>query len=209
MCFFKGFFVSPPNCFSYPGRRKQKQRQRQRRQQCQPPPWPIDHDINQNQFESYILWLQFLILTMFFSMRVAMCFANFIAPKHVVSCLFDINLYVTYCKLSLRTTSVCIVNAFPQIAALVQLQKVWRGRGSNCTKLSRGYLEPCWSDDDVKTPAAMPRGLTSVCACTDPVLPCALNSMDAKCKSLPMSRADRELSYKEPRNAFCLETGWL
>lgn len=56
---------------------------------------------------------------MFFSMRVAMCFANFIAPKHVVSCLFDINLYVTYCKLSLRTTSVCIVNTFPRIAALV------------------------------------------------------------------------------------------
>ena len=28
-------------------------------------------------------------------------------------------------------------------------------------------------------------------------------SMDAKCKSLPMSRFDRELSYSEPRNAFC------
>ena len=53
-------------------------------------------------------------------MRVAMCFAKFVAPKHVVSCLFDINLYVTYSKLSLRTNSVCIVNTFPQIAALVQ-----------------------------------------------------------------------------------------
>ena len=51
-CVFLRIFLFPHQFFSCPGRLKQKQRQSQQRQQYQPSPWPIDHDINQNQFES-------------------------------------------------------------------------------------------------------------------------------------------------------------
>ena len=129
---------------------------------------------------------------MFFSMRVAMCFANFIAPKHVVSCLFDINLYVTYCKLSLRTTSLFVL----------WMPSLRSQRWSTSHDVAMGQTVQSWAGV-IWSPAGRTMMWRPLLLCHVGWHPFVLVqilfshvlSIDAKCKSLPMSRADMELSY--------------